>query len=259
MRIACDHCLFLLFIALPIPGDVEPNSPSDERLHQTPSKSTAQGLIRVKRNLFESAEKEAPQTQNGGEEATNSLVYNKKSMDIYVKPNETEKVTRSGGSTPQPAEHDQEEFENIVCSPALMQYHYMTDNIKNSSSQSEDTRANKAESLEEYDDDDDDDLFIEEANVCSNDALYNMITQKFGDCDSFSNISGNDSELKRNLMISSVGSLSQYNGSDMASVDAQTAEANEMKMAIGGLYLRNPRGGWSSDDLRVVLMILELS
>lgn len=236
------HVMFiLLFIALPILGDVEPSSPSDERLHQTPSKSTAQGLIRVKRNLFESNDKESPKNQNGGEEASNSLVYNKKSMDIYVKPNETEEEVRSSGSTPQPAENDQE-FENIVCSPALMQYHYMTDNIKNSSSQSEDASANKAESLEEYDDDDDDDLFIEEANVCSNDALYNMITQKFGDCDTFSNISGNDSELKRNLMISSVGSLSQYNGSDMASVDAQTAEANEMKMAIGGLYLRNPRG-----------------
>lgn len=243
MRIACACCLFYYSLPLPIPGDVEPNSPSDERLLQTPSKSTAQGLIRVKRNLFESNDKESPKKQNGAEEASNSLVYNRKSMDIYVKPNETEEEVRSGGSTPQPAENDQE-FENIVCSPALMQYHYMTDNMKNSSSQSEDASANKAESLEEYDDDDDDDLFIEEANVCSNDALYNMITQKFGDCDTFSNITGNDSELKRNLMISSVGSLSQYNGSDMASVDAQTAEANEMKMAIGGLYLRNPRGGY---------------
>ena len=186
----------------------------------------------MKQNLFGSMDKELQKNLNG-EEASNSLVYNKKSMDIYVKPTVNEADNEvSRGSTPLMVENDLE-CENIVCSPALIQYHYN----KNLSSQSEDASANKAESLEEYDDDDDDDLFIEEANVCTSDALYSMITQKFEHCDSYT---GHDSELRRNLMISSVGSLSQYQGSDGTNVDQ--GEGSDMKMAIGGLYLRNPRG-----------------
>lgn len=144
-------------------------------------------------------------------------------------------------STPLLVEHDQD-FENIVCSPTLIQYHYSPGNPKPSNS-SDNASGSLVEGLDEYEDDDDDDLFIEEANVCSNDALYNMITQKFENCESFPQ--GNeDTELKRKLLISSVGSLNhQYQDNELSISETQHADqSNEMKVAIGGLYLRNPRG-----------------
>lgn len=205
-----------------------------------------QGLIRVKRNLFEQQDIEARKQKDDEEkgESSNKLVYNKKSMDIYVqsttKDTENEECSRS--STPLLVEQGQE-FENIVCSPTLMQFghsHYMGDNLKTDPIPTDDVSSpDKPENMDDYDDDDDDDLFIEEANVCSNDVLYNMITEKFGNCEGFSSANGDD-ELKRKLLISSVGSLNhQYRGHDNS---ADQDQSNEMKVAIGGLYLRNPRG-----------------
>jgi len=226
--------------------DEEPHSSrtsSNENLQQTSSKYSSPqsiGLIRVKRNLFDRSGKElaaSKETETAGE-ASNSLVYNKKAMDIYVQPvaKDSEVDGSSRSSTPLLIEHDQE-FENIVCSPTLI-HHYLTENIKRTSSQSDLTSPDKAENMEEYDDDDDDDLFIEEANVCSNDVLYNMITQKFENCESFSNSMDTDSELKRKLLISSVGSLNHQYQDNADGGD----QLNDMKQAIGGLYLRNPRG-----------------
>lgn len=147
----------------------------------------------------------------------------------------------SRGSTPLLIEQDQD-FENIVCSPTLIQYHYLTDKPSDVS-QSDVSGGNIPESLEEYDDDDEDELFIEEANVCSNDALYNMISQKFENCESFSKDGESDSELRRKLMISSVGSLShQFKESENSKGAHGSDQSNDMKVAIGGLYLRNPRG-----------------
>lgn len=219
----------------------------DKAAKQNPHNASPQtiGLIRVKRNLFEQHnDKEVNKQTKDNDEASNSLVYNKKSMDIYVKPpsKDSEMDGSSRSSTPLLVEHDQE-FEDIVCSPTLIQYHYMTDNIKPVASQSDATSGAIVESLEEFDDDDDDDLFIEEANVCSNDALYNMITQKFENCETFSSSPENDTELRRKLLISSVGSLNhQYKGNENSAETQSADQSHDMKVAIGGLYLRNPRG-----------------
>lgn len=162
-------------------------------------------------------------------------------MDIYVKPTSVESEMNSSSrcSSPMLVENDQE-FENIVCSPTLVQYHYSPD--KNAAGQMGATSEENVADMEEYDDDDDDDLFIEEGNVCTNDALFNMISQNFEQCESFSNNS-EDSELRRKLLISSVGSLNhQYKLNDQSNVDQSSDQSNEMKAAIGGLYLRNPRG-----------------
>lgn len=198
----------------------------------------AVGLIRVKRNLFDDREA----SKRAKDEASNSLVYNKKSMDIYVKPTSVESELNSSSrcSSPMLVENDQE-FENIVCSPTLIQYHYTPD--KTVSSQPSAASEENAADMEEYEDDEDDDLYIEEGNVCTNDTLFNMITQNFEHCESFSNNS-DDSELRRKLMISSVGSLNhQYKGNDQSNIDNQCGDqSSEMKAAIGGLYLRNPRG-----------------
>lgn len=221
-------------------GDVDTEANNVMEDHSEKSNESTQnksmGLIRVKRNLFEQEVKKKHK-----EEASNSLVYNKKSMDIYVKPTskDSEMDGSSRCSTPLLVENDQE-FENIVCSPTLV-HHYLTDNNKSSSSQSD--HAIISESLEEYDDDDDDDLFIEDANVCTNDTLYNIISQKLEGCGPFSG-SNDDSELRRNLLISSIGSLNhQYNMNEESQGENQSADqSNDMKVAIGGLYLRNPRG-----------------
>lgn len=203
--------------------------------------SQAVGLIRVKRNLFEHHNNDKEIIRKS-EEASNSLVYNKKSMDIYVKPTSNSEMDESSrGSTPLLIEQDQD-FENIVCSPTLIQYHYLTDK-QSDASPTDVTSGNIPESMEEYDEDEDDELFIEDSNVCSNDTLYNMITQKLENCEGFTKVVENDSELRRKLMISSVGSLNhQYKDSENSKAAQGSDESNDMKMAIGGLYLRNPRG-----------------
>lgn len=248
LRIHSDD-LMVQFLVSFFQGDVDVDSSNvDDITPETGKKKSSQssspqavGLIRVKRNLFEHHNDK--EVIKNSDEASNSLVYNKKSMDIYVKPTSknSEMDGSSRGSTPLLIEQDQD-FENIVCSPTLIQYHYLTDKPSDAS-QSDVTSGNIPEGMEEYDDDDDDDLFIEEANVCSNDALYNMITQKFENCETFSKSGENDSELRRKLMISSVGSLNhQYVDSDNSKIAHGSDQSNEMKVAIGGLYLRNPRG-----------------
>jgi hypothetical protein len=231
-------------------GDIE-NSPVEEANESVINQRNeiSKGLIRVKRNLFEQQEtnsKKQKEEDNDSGESSNNLVYNKKSMDIYVQPTskDTENDDCSRSSTPLLVEQDQE-FEDIVCSPTLMQYHY---NSKKDQISTDDVSSpDKPENIDDYEDDDDDELFIEEANVCSNDVLYNMITEKFGNCDSFSSSNGEDNDLKRKLLISSVGSLNhQYRGHEN-STDAD--QSNEMKVAIGGLYLRNPRGNYRETSL----------
>jgi len=184
------------------------------------------GVIRVKRNLFEQPDKQANNDNDSGDQTKNSLIYNKKSMDIYVKTSKDSEMS-SRASTPLLIENQNQDqpFENIVCSPTLMYPQLQLD---------------ATDHLDEFDvDDDDDDLFIEEAN---NDTLYNMITQKLGNCESFSAGDDNDSEIKRNLMIASVGSLNNHYNTKEMTQNNSDAGGNEVKVAIGGLYLRNTRG-----------------
>lgn len=177
-------------------------------------------------------------------------------MDIYVTPTSrgSEMDASSSCSTPLLIEQQNDEkFEDIVCSPSLIQYQYINHKNKKASSRLVVTSVDKIEHLDDvdndetrtFDDDDSEDLFIEEANVCSNDTLYKMITQKFENCEAFTQGDENDSELKRKLLISSVDSLNhQYQGIGSANIDKPGVHVSnsDMKMAIGGLYLRNPRG-----------------
>ncbi|CRL01692.1 CLUMA_CG014910, isoform A [Clunio marinus] len=226
------------------------NTDEQVKISQNKSNSQVVGLIRVKRNLFDNHDqgviKNAKQDESSSE-ASNSLVYNKKSMDIYVKPTpkESEMDASSTSSTPLLVEqqNDDHQFEDIVCSPTLIQYHYMTDNSKKASSRLAVTRLDKTNEISDFDEDEDDndDLYIEEAN---NDVLFNMITQKLEGYDTFSQ-EGKDTEVKRQLLISSVDSLNHQYKEKESSIFPQQNDSSvgcEMKVAIGGLYLRNPRG-----------------
>lgn len=164
------------------------------------------GLIRVKQNLFKNEAGKKNSTAEAG------LVYNKKSMDIYVKDKKQGEASRS--STPLKPEGS-DIAESIVCSPTLMM-------------QYEDEQH-----LDNFDDDDD---FIIEESGC-NDELFNIITQKFEKCEQFAICDPNEQSSK--LLISSVSSQFNQNFGSHQSEDASNVE---MKSAIGGLYLRNPRG-----------------
>lgn len=156
------------------------------------------GKIRVKSNLFENDLKTTMKKEDCHEE---------NSLNKSTSSKENEKGSRS--SSPMMGENSQQ-FENIVCSPSLMQYN------------------------DDIDCEDDDDVYIEEeANVCSNEALFQMITQKLGNCQQFEN--SNDNDSKSRLMIASVSS-------QFKNCAKGKSNFTEKKVAIGGLYLRNPRG-----------------
>lgn len=155
------------------------------------------GLIRVKQNLF--------QDETLMKSSADTLVYNKKSMDIYVKGNA--ETSRPLIESPTTSGHSQQ-FEDIVCSPTLMQY-------------------DEEQQLEKLEDDDD---FLIEESGC-NDELYKIISQKFEKCEQFSI----DSDQNSKLLISSVSS--QFN----QSFRGENSGNGEMS-GIQGLYLRNPRG-----------------
>lgn len=185
-------------------SDVDDQESAQGTSRQTSPK--ASGLIRVKQNLFKAeATKKISSSETG-------LVYNKKSMDIYVKDKKQGEASRC--STPVMPENSQQ-FEDIVCSPTLiMQY-------------------DEEQHMDNFDDDDD---FIIEESGC-NDELFNIITQKFEKCEQFSICDSNDQNSK--LLISSVSSQFNQNFRGQQGEDASNVE---MKSAIGGLYLRNPRG-----------------
>lgn len=161
-------------------SDVECSQQGDE----FQPKST--GLIRVKSNLFEGDLKKEDCNEENSKKSSRS-------------------------SSPVTPENSQQ-FENIVCSPSLMQYN------------------------DDIDCEDDDDVYIdEEANACSNEALFQMITQKLGG--NFTNEDSNDADPKNRLMIASVSS--QFKN---CAKGKNTNFTSDKKVAIGGLYLRNPRG-----------------
>jgi len=240
---------------LPLQGDM-----GDELIEETETETFSNvqhkqsaksvGLIRVKRNLFETnsnanhatvVEKCTPSARastesmetSQNEEASNSLVYNKNSMDIYIKQTSAspDAERESQCSTPLLTEQQSndvqfESIESIVCSPNLLQY------MPDSKTKSTDLN----QSYENNDDSDEDDMFIEEGSICTNaSALYEMIAQNFGKVEQ---PSGNT------ILISSVSSLNEE--ANIEEVEDEKPDRKpktvDKKVAIGGLYLRNPRG-----------------
>lgn len=184
-------------------SDVE--SCQNDDVYQQHSLQQQTGLIRVKSNLFETDLKDNNDSQAISED------FHQGDDDTQIDKSSATKSKNDdekGSSSPQHAEGTQQ-YENIVCSPALMQYD------------------------DGGDGDDDDDVYIEdEANVCTNDALFQLITQKLG---GFSDDS-NDVDTKSKLMIASVSS--QY----QSCAKTKSNYTSDKKVAISGLYLRNPRG-----------------
>lgn len=202
--------------------------------------STSVGLIRVKRNLFENATINNDLNKSGSEiktaEEVNKLIYNKNSMDIYVKAKNSEGDVSRSSSPLLRAKTPDGQYESIVCSPTLL--HYISDDG--------DKEDNSFKSSDHADDmveeDDDDDIFIEQGNICTNDALYELISKNFVNGDQFSLVEGNGTGLNSNLLISSVSSLNQQLNEDVKNVKIIHKTSSDKKVAISGLYLRNPRG-----------------
>lgn len=168
-------------------------------------KQQTERFIRVKKNLFDNRSTE---DQNGGEKGL-------KITHVYAQDMEVGNSTDSLVYTKEqqsPTSHDIQE--NIVCSPELMQY---IDGDKDS------FLTNSTPKVSQCDDDD----THNKSNSFSNQALYELITQKFSEsmCD-------DDKDSEGNFMVSS-----KNNDND---VNALTDE--QQKSSIGGLFLRNPRG-----------------
>lgn len=164
-------------------------------------KQQTERYIRVKKNLFEN---QSTEDENGG--------------DIYMRGFVQENV-EAGNSTDSlgynnkeqqqsPASHDIQE--NIVCSPELMQYIeqekelLVERNMTPKISQDVETRT--------------------KPNAYSNQALYELISQKFSESMCEEDKEGNYAMSPKN------------NDADGNGLDA------EQKSSIGGLFLRNPRG-----------------
>lgn len=188
-------------------SDVE--SCQNDDVYQTQQQKVA-GLIRVKSNLFESDLKD----NNDSQAITEDFHREDDTHLSKCKKSSTDESDekRSESTSPLLVESTQQ-YENIVCSPALMQYD------------------------DGGDGDDDDEVYIDDGNVCTNDALFQLITQKLGNCQQFTNSEdSNDVDSKSKLMIASVSSQYQSCAKTKSSYSA------DKKVAIGGLYLRNPRG-----------------
>lgn len=187
-------------------SDVE-SCPNDDVYQQSHQPT---GLIRVKSNLFETDLKDNSDSQAITEDFhhDDDTQHDKNNAKLTTATSEDDDK-RCCSSSPLLVESTQQ-YENIVCSPALMQY-------------------------DDGADDDDDDVYIEDdANVCTNDALFQLITQKLG---GFAHSEdSNDVDSKSKLMIASVSS--QY----QSCAKTKSNYTSDKKVAIGGLYLRNPRG-----------------
>lgn len=161
-------------------------------------KQQTERFIRVKKNLFENRSTE---DENGGEIFMRTFVN-----ENVEAGNSTDSLGFNNKEHPQsPASHDIQE--NIVCSPELMQY---IDNEKEMFL----TERNVTPKVSQGVNDD----TRTKPNSYSNQALYELITQKFSE-----SMCEDDRETKNN-------------DNDPSSLDA------EQKSSIGGLFLRNPRG-----------------
>lgn len=170
------------------------NQPNSELMN----KKQTERFIRVKKNLFESR---STDDENGGENFLRTFVQENAEAG-----NSTDSLSFKNKEQEQsPTSHGIQE--NIVCSPELMQY---IDSEKEPLL----TEINSSPNVSQ----ERDDGRRTKPNSYSNQALYELISQKFSEsmCD-------DDKE-----------------GDNFKSHDA-LADA-EQKSSIGGLFLRNPRG-----------------
>lgn len=268
--------------------------------------SDKHGLIRVKSNLFENyqPENQAKQQQhqhqqecndnssllsgsnnnevsevtitsgngngNGTDNETmaNALVYNKNSMDIYVKTKETtteQKHNSTVKKTTPKSQHQKQQkkdvnhFEDIICAPNILEFNMSEDEDDGEGEETNELDFNVKPKTNEMDS-----TFMESENeisafympsdmpVATSDSLYDMISQNFAnDTTATFNSSGGECG-SNNLLISSVSSLNignkKYKSSDQDHSEGKLLKnlqklcSTEKKPAIGGLYLRNPRG-----------------
>ena len=256
--------------------------------------SDKHGLIRVKSNLFENyqPENQAKQQQhqhqqecndnssllsgssnnkvsevtitsgngNGTDETmANALVYNKNSMDIYVKTKETTEpkpttVKKTSPKTQQKQQKEVNNFEDIICAPNILEF--------NMSDEEEEEETNELDFNVKPKTNEMDSTFMESENeisafympsdmtVATSDSLYDMISQNFAN-DTTGTFNSNGESGSNNLLISSVSSLNMGNKKFKMEQDHSEGKlfknlqklcSTDKKPAIGGLYLRNPRG-----------------
>jgi hypothetical protein len=233
------------------------------------------GLIRVKNNLFDSYQSGGARTLNdsgiidfedlnddtsdvimvksaGEEEESannkkNSIVFNRNSMDIYVKrSNDGSQATATESSSPVSSNL----FENIVCAPNLLQY--MSDGENNEERTNTNLESGEAngEVTSYY-------MPAKMQTQMEPENLFELMRQKFAANEETSFIPVNSTnQNKKNashFVIASVSSLNQITANNNKKSKAE--QENEAKMfqnlqnlcgddktSIGGLYLRNPRG-----------------
>lgn len=190
----------------------------------------------------------------------NALVYNKNSMDIYVKTKETttetkqqSTVKKTSPKTQQKQQKEVNNFEDIICAPNILEFNM---------SEEEEEETNELDFSVKPKTNEMDSSFMESENeisafympsdmtVATSDSLYDMISQNFAN-DTTGTFNSNGESGSNNLLISSVSSLNMGNKKFKTEQDhtevklfknLQKLCSTEKKPAIGGLYLRNPRG-----------------
>lgn len=258
--------------------------------------SDKHGLIRVKSNLFENyqPENQAKQQQhqhqqecndnssllsgsnnnkvsevtitsgkgNGTDESmANALVYNKNSMDIYVKTKETtteqkQSTVRKTSPKSQQQQHQKQQkevnhFEDIICAPNILEFNMSEEeetneldfNVKPKTNEMDSTFMESENELSAF-------YMPSDMPVATSDSLYDMISQNFAN-DTTATFNSSGESGSNNLLISSVSSLNIGNKKYKSDQDHSEGKlfknlqklcSTEKKPAIGGLYLRNPRG-----------------
>ena len=288
-----------------MPSDVPTLPNMKKQQSNKEQQSDKHGLIRVKSNLFENyqPENQAKQQQhqhqqecndninssllsgsnnnkvsevtitsgngNGTDETmANALVYNKNSMDIYVKTKETTEPKQSTvkKSSPKAQQQQQQQqkqkhqkeanvvnhFEDIICAPNILEFNMSEEeeetneldfNVKPKTNEMDSTFMESENEISAF-------YMPADMTVATSDSLYDMISQNFAN-DTTATFNSSGDSGTTNLLISSVSSLNMANKKFKTEQDHSEGKlfknlqklcSTEKKPAIGGLYLRNPRG-----------------
>lgn len=213
---------------------------------------------------------------NGGTDTdtmANALVYNKNAMDIYVKTKEkqtTETKQSTVKKTSPKAQQQQRQqkgtkavnqFEDIICAPNILEFNMSED--EDDDDEAEVVESNELDFNMKPKTNEMDNTFMEseseisafympsDMTVATSDSLYDMISQNFANDTTGTTFNGNGESGSNNLLIASVSSLNMANKKFKTEQDhtegklfknLQKLCSTEKKPAIGGLYLRNPRG-----------------